>query len=212
MSMSGGKMMRLDDDSLAKVVGGAFQQGGAGNDSLYGTANADVIFAGGGNDTAVTGAGNDQAYGEGGNDVIHTGSGNDLAFGGAGNDTINGGSGQDQLRGEDGNDFLDGGAGDGAADLAFGGAGSDTFIWAPGDGNDQFQGGMGLDTLNIVGMSMNDLQAALTLEGNTGLQMHVNNNVVTFTDASGNPATFGGAITVGGETMRFSEIEQIRLG
>jgi Ca2+-binding RTX toxin-like protein len=210
--MASGRMMRLDDDALSKVVGGAFQQGTAGSETLQGGSEADVIFAGGGNDTAVTGAGNDQAFGEGGNDYIHTGSGNDLAYGGMGNDTINGGSGQDQLQGESGNDFLDGGAGDRAADLAFGGEGSDSFIWAPGDGNDQFQGGAGIDTLNVVGMSMNDLQSALTLEANAGLQMHVNNNVVTFTDASGNPATFGGVINFGGETMRFSEVEQIRLG
>ncbi|MGX9962992.1 calcium-binding protein [Roseomonas sp. F4] len=203
---------KIDDADLSKVVGGAFQQGGAGNDSLQGTPQADVIFAGGGNDAVNTGGGNDQAYGEAGNDFIHTGAGDDLAFGGSGNDTLNGGAGADQLQGEDGNDFMDGGAGDGATDLAFGGAGNDSFIWAPGDGNDQFHGGTGNDTLNILGMSLHQLQSALTLEGNTNLQMHVSNNVVTFTDAQGNPATFGGVINFGGEQMRFSEIEQIRIG
>jgi len=200
-------------DALDKVVGGVFMQGTANNENLQSGAGADVVFAGGGNDTVSTGAGNDQAYGEAGDDIIHTGSGNDLAFGGNGNDIINGGAGQDQLHGEDGNDILDGGAGDRAADLAFGGAGNDSFIWAPGDGDDQFHGGSGSDTLNIAGMSLQDLQSSLTLEGNTnGLQMQVKNNVVTFTDASGNPATFGGVINYRGESMRFSEVEQIRLG
>ncbi|SHJ23034.1 Hemolysin-type calcium-binding repeat-containing protein [Roseomonas rosea] len=205
------KSLRTED--LNKVTGGAFQQGSAGSDTMHGTAQADVIFSGSGNDNVNTGAGNDQAFGESGNDFISTGSGNDLAYGGQGSDTLNGGSGQDQLHGENGNDFLDGGAADGAADLAFGGAGNDSFIWAPGDGNDQFQGGAGNDTLNIQGMSLQDLQGSLTLEGETsGLQMHVNNNVVTFTDAAGNPATFGGVINHGGESMRFSQVEQIRLG
>lgn len=53
------------------------------------------------------------------------------------------------------------------------------------------------------------------LEGNTNLQMHVASSpqgaLVTFTDAAGNPATFAGTVTIGGETLRFSEIEQIRL-
>ncbi|MBO1077358.1 calcium-binding protein [Roseomonas marmotae] len=202
----------LSLDDLDQVVGGVFRQGTAGHDTVEGSSEADVIFGGAGNDMISTGAGNDQAYGEAGNDFIHTGAGNDLAFGGDGNDTLNGGAGADQLHGEAGNDFLDGGAGDRAADLAFGGAGNDTYIWAPGDGNDMFHGGAGHDTLNVLGMSRQDLERALTLDGQTALQMQVNDNVVTFTDAHGQPATFGGVINYGGETLRFTEVEQIRLG
>jgi Ca2+-binding RTX toxin-like protein len=206
----------LDHAALSKVTGGAFQQGTAYSDSLQGTSEADVIFAGGGNDVVSTGAGNDQVYGEAGNDYILTGSGNDLAYGGLGNDVINGGSGQDQLQGEGGDDRLDGGAGDRAADLAFGGEGNDSFVWAPGDGNDQFQGGAGVDALHLDNVSLQDLQAALTLEGDTNLQMSVSSNaqgqsVVSFTDAAGNPATFQGVINIGGEAMRFSQIERIVL-
>ena len=206
----------LDVKDLDKVVGGAFQQTGAGNDAVTGTGTADVIFSGAGNDTIAAGAGNDQVYGEAGNDVLAGGAGNDLLFGGAGNDALNGGAGQDQLQGGDGNDSLDGGVGDGAQDLAFGGAGSDSFIWAPGDGSDQFQGGEGNDTLQLDNVSLHQLQSSLTLEGNTNLQMHVGSNAqgqqeVTFTNASGQPAAFQGVINIGGESLRFSEVEKIAL-
>ncbi|MBP0491549.1 calcium-binding protein [Pararoseomonas indoligenes] len=214
--MSSSEKKFLDVKELDKVVGGAFQQTGAGNDYVTGTGDADVIFTGAGNDTVSAGAGNDQVYGEAGNDTIATGAGNDLAFGGTGSDVINGGAGQDQLYGEDGDDRLDGGVGDGAADLAFGGAGNDSFIWAPGDGSDQFQGGTGNDTLQLDNVSLHQLQSSLTLEGNTNLQMHVGNNAqgqqeVTFTNASGQPATFQGVINIGGESLRFSEVEKIAL-
>jgi Ca2+-binding RTX toxin-like protein len=206
----------LDHAAFSKVVGGAFQQGTAYGDMLSGTSEADVVFAGGGNDQVSTGASNDYAYGEAGNDVINTGSGNDLAYGGSGHDVINGGAGQDQLQGEDGDDRLDGGVGDGAADLAVGAEGNDSYIWTPGDGNDQFQGGVGSDTLQLDNVSLPQLQAALTLEGNTGLQMSVSTSaqgqpVVSFTDAAGNPTTFQGRINIGGETMVFSQIERIVL-
>ncbi|WP_439594606.1 calcium-binding protein [Falsiroseomonas sp.] len=205
----------LKDESLDKVTGGAFQQTGAGHDVVTGTGQEDVIFAGSGNDKVAAGGGNDQAYGEAGNDVLAGNGGNDLLFGGAGHDTLNGGAGEDQLQGGDGDDSLDGGAGDRAADLAFGGQGSDSFIWAPGDGNDQFNGGAGTDTLQLDNVSLQQLQAALTLEGNTNLQMSVAQGpqgpVITFTDANGNPATFQGVIQIGGETLRFSEIERIQL-
>jgi Ca2+-binding RTX toxin-like protein len=207
--------MPLTDNDLARVAGGAFQQTGAGNDAVTGTGMDDVIFSGAGNDTVSAGSGNDQAFGESGNDVLSLGAGNDLGFGGDGNDTINGGAGQDQLQGGTGHDSLDGGAGDRATDLAFGGEGNDTFIWAPGDGSDQFQGGAGADTLQLDNVSLQQLQSALRLEGNTNLHMHVGSTpqgpTVTFTDAAGNPATFQGSITIGGETLRFSEIERIQL-
>ncbi|WP_280856243.1 calcium-binding protein [Pararoseomonas indoligenes] len=206
----------LSPDALDKVVGGAFQQTGAGNDAVFGTGAADVIFTGSGNDTANGGAGNDQVFGEAGNDAISGGAGNDLLFGGDGQDTLNGGAGQDQLQGGEGNDALDGGVGDGAQDLAFGGAGNDSFIWAPGDGNDQFQGGTGNDTLQLDNVSLHQLQSSLTLEGNTNLQMHVGSNAqgqqeVTFTNASGQPANFQGVINIGGESLRFSDVEKIAL-
>ncbi|MCR0985028.1 calcium-binding protein [Roseomonas populi] len=205
----------LSLDSLDKVVGGAFQQTGAGNDMVTGTGQDDVIFSGSGNDTIAAGAGNDQVFGEAGNDLISGGVGNDLLFGGDGHDTLNGGAGQDQLQGGEGNDSLDGGVGDGAADVAYGGAGNDSFIWAPSDGSDRFEGGSGTDTLQLDNVNLHQLQSSLALDGNVNLQMHVGSSpqgpTVSFTDAQGNPATFSGTINIGGETLRFSEIEKIQL-
>lgn len=64
------------------------------------------------------------------------------------NDVIIGRTGPDVLIGEKGNDILIGGTERGSdveafpnSDTAAGNEGNDTFIWAPGDGNDQFLGG-----------------------------------------------------------------------
>jgi len=66
------------------------------------------------------------------------------------NDVIIGGLGADVLFGNEGNDILIGGTEDFNSfnrDRAFGGAGQDVFVWAPGDGNDFFDGGEGIDVL-----------------------------------------------------------------
>jgi Ca2+-binding RTX toxin-like protein len=73
--------------------------------------------------TANGGAGNDTIYGSEFNDIINGDGGNDELGGRSGNDTINGGSGDDTLYGDDGNDLLIGGAG---KDSFYGGTGSDT--------------------------------------------------------------------------------------
>lgn len=78
--------------------------GGSGNDTLYGT------------------SGNDTIHGYDGNDVISGGNGIDYLYGDAGNDTLNGGAGNDVLQGGIGDDRLDGGAG---ADAFVGGDGFD---------------------------------------------------------------------------------------
>ncbi|MGH1359139.1 MAG: hypothetical protein ACRBC3_10280 [Burkholderiaceae bacterium] len=69
----------------------------------------------------------------------------DLLIGALGIDVLLGNGGPDILIGgtEDFNPFN--------RDRAFGGSGDDTFLWAPGDGNDLFDGGEGLDVL-ILGL------------------------------------------------------------
>lgn len=67
-------------------------------------------------------------------------------------DVLIGALGIDALFGYGANDVLIGGTEDFNPfnrDRAFGGAGEDTFIWAPGDGNDFFDGGEGTDVLMI---------------------------------------------------------------
>jgi len=67
----------------------------------------------------------------------------DLMIGALGIDVLLGNGGHDVLIGgtEDFNPFN--------RDRAFGGSGDDVFIWAPGDGNDFFDGGEGIDVLML---------------------------------------------------------------
>jgi Ca2+-binding RTX toxin-like protein len=88
--------------------------GGPGNDTLTGTAAADVLDGGPGNDHLV---------GHGGNDTLIGGKGTDTLLGGHGNDTLSGGPGNDTLSGGPGNDRLDGGIG---RDHCTGGSGNNT--------------------------------------------------------------------------------------
>ena len=95
--------------------------GGAGNDFLYGGADADVIDGG---------MGDDRLVGDAGTDLLSGGEGHDRLIGGAGNDTMIGGAGNDALLGEAGNDLLIGGTG---SNRFFGGEGADRFRFdAPG--------------------------------------------------------------------------------
>ena len=85
---------------LDVVTAGTIQniRGGAGNDTLTGDANANMIYGGGGDDIINGGDGNDALYGEAGDDTIH---------GGNGDDFISGGTGANNLFGEAGVDTLD---------------------------------------------------------------------------------------------------------
>ncbi len=97
--------------------------GGDGDDTIFGSPNADVIYGGRGNDILVGAGGADQLYGEDGNDTL----GNPSAV-------ANG------IADDAGNDFMSGGAG------------SDTFVWEPGDGSDTLEGGAGdADVLAFFG-------------------------------------------------------------
>ncbi|MGY0216080.1 calcium-binding protein [Endozoicomonadaceae bacterium StTr2] len=95
---------------------------------------------------------------------IRAGAGNDdvkgveryhnLLDGGTGNDTLKGGNVDDILVGGDGNDVLTGGKG---ADRLFGGAGDDTYHFGKGDGRDEIRESGGDDTLELDGLSLNQL-------------------------------------------------------
>ncbi len=84
----------------------------------------------------------------------------DMLYGTANDDVIIGGLGIDILWGKAGDDILIGGTEDFNPlnrDRAFGGEGEDVFIWAPGDGNDAFNGGSGIDVLmmGLIGENKN---------------------------------------------------------
>jgi hypothetical protein len=84
----------------------------------------------------------------------------DILYGTASDDVIIGGLGIDILWGKEGDDILIGGTEDFNPlnrDRAFGGEGKDIFIWAPGDGNDSFDGGNDIDVLmlGLIGENKN---------------------------------------------------------
>lgn len=106
---------------------------------------ADSIFGGPGNDTLIGGSGNDHLNGESGDDVIFGGDGDDDLIGDFGNDTLNGEAGNDLLRGREGVDQISGGLGD------------DIAMWQSGHDSDAFDGDLGVDELQVVGSTGNDV-------------------------------------------------------
>jgi Ca2+-binding RTX toxin-like protein len=96
--------------------------------------------------TTITGtAGDDIIHGGAGNDKIDGSNGNDMLYGGAGDDTITSGPGTDYLYGEDGND---------------------TLISKRGTGPDNFDGGAGIDLVNVdLAKSAKPLSVDLTHPG-----------------------------------------------
>lgn len=88
--------------------------GGAGNDTLSGGLDENILDGG---------AGNDLLNGSGSRDTLFGGDGNDTLRGGGNDDRLTGGDGDDVLRGFAGDDRFAGGAG---LDRLFGGDGTDT--------------------------------------------------------------------------------------
>lgn len=111
------------------------------------------IFGQGGNDALIireTGGPMPRAFlfGGAGDDHLMGGSAADVLFGQAGDDVLFGMGGADELFGGTGNDTLIGGAGD---DQVFGEADHDRLVWNPGDGTDLFEGGSGIDVIEVNG-------------------------------------------------------------
>jgi Ca2+-binding RTX toxin-like protein len=65
-------------------------RGGAGNDTITGDDNGNVLWGGPGDDTISGGPGADMIYGETGNDTLSGDAGNDFIYGGPGVNTIYG--------------------------------------------------------------------------------------------------------------------------
>ena len=85
--------------------------GGAGNDTLNGTAFDDRMYGYEGNDVIHGGAGNDEIQARDGDDSLFGDGGDDTLYGGFGSDSLDGGAGNDRLFPGVGNDVLTGGTG-----------------------------------------------------------------------------------------------------
>lgn len=126
----------------------------AGNDTLQGTAAADLLFGRGGNDwleglqgvdCLIGGAGADSLLGSDNDDILYGGSGPDSLVGADGFDQLYGGAGDDSLDGGLHDDQLDGGPG---VDASFGGAGYDAFLVRGDEAKyDVLRGGENVDTI-----------------------------------------------------------------
>ncbi|MEQ9639869.1 MAG: FecR domain-containing protein [Alphaproteobacteria bacterium] len=93
--------------------------------------------------------GDDTVSGSAAADLIVGGEGDDVLTGNAGNDTLTGGAGDDSLDGGDGNDLLSGAPG---TDTLIGGAGNDTLLVGATDAvDDVLDGGAGTDRLQTAG-------------------------------------------------------------
>jgi Ca2+-binding RTX toxin-like protein len=99
------------NDTLTGTAGADLLLGGQGTDNLSGLGGADVLCGGTGNDTASGGEGNDALEGDKGNDNLSGGDGSDVLRGGVGNDSLSGGNNDDTLTGNAGADAFSGGAG-----------------------------------------------------------------------------------------------------
>jgi len=144
-----------DDNVLRGNVGEDLLAGLDGVDTLDGGAGDDSLAGGNGDDTLMGGAGDDRLFGNNDNDTIYGGAGNDFTNGGNGDDTIFGGDDDDTvLVGGAGNDEIHGEDGN---DAINGSAGDDDLFGD--DGNDNLFGGDGEDTLN--GGSGNDTLGGL---------------------------------------------------
>lgn len=131
--------LNFREDTVAE---GAPVTGDDNDNVLVGTVNADTIDGKGGED---------RIDGLAGDDTLLGGAGDDLIEGGEGNDHIDGGADDDVIFGDAGNDILVGGLGN---DVVKGNAGDDTFVvTSTADGRDSYDGGDGIDTLDLSGLS-----------------------------------------------------------
>ncbi|MDQ3479580.1 MAG: hypothetical protein M3438_10585 [Pseudomonadota bacterium] len=146
----------------SSVFGGAYIEGGRGNDTIYSGPGRDTVYGGDGDDF-INGGGvpgfrggessiGDRLYGGAGNDIIHSGgAGNDRIFGDEGNDTIYGGDGTSYLDGGPGNDIIFAGNASSRATVVFGGDGDDILYGMTGAG--VLYGGNGSDIYEVTSLN-----------------------------------------------------------
>ncbi|RZI41391.1 calcium-binding protein [Herbaspirillum sp. HC18] len=118
-------------------------------------------------------SGNDTIYGTINADTLNGGAGNDSLWGRAGNDVLNGGGGADSLYGEAGDDIFDGGVGN---DFLQGGGGNDIYLFGKGDGQDTIYNADSaagrLDVLRFKdGVASSEVIATRSMDGYDSLEL-----------------------------------------
>lgn len=130
------------DDNIVGGAGDDTILGGLGHDVIFAGAGRDVVSGGDGNDRIFGEDGDDTLFGDDGDDVVDGGAGSDILVGGNGDDALHGGEGDDRLDGSQGNDVALAGAG---TDVVLGGAGDDRL--EGGEGDDLISDGTGRDSV-----------------------------------------------------------------
>ena len=111
----GGAWLLAGEDTLTGSSNAELILGNTGDDRLFGNDGNDSLYGGKGDDSLLGESGDDLLNGENGNDflvgltgndILRGGKGNDALFGGFGNDTLNGDIGIDTLTGDEGNDVF----------------------------------------------------------------------------------------------------------
>ena len=149
------------NDTITTGAGDSSVTTGAGNQTITTGAGNSTITTGAGNSTITTGAGDSTITTGAGNSTITTGAGISIVLTGSGNNTVTTGAGASHITTGtgSGDDTITTGAGDAVVDS---GTGNDSVTTA--DGNDLvsyhvtgnagtqsvFNGGTGIDTLNLV--------------------------------------------------------------
>ncbi|MFK7755099.1 MAG: calcium-binding protein, partial [Sedimentitalea sp.] len=215
-----------DNDSIVGGSGDDRLDGGTGNDTLEGGADADLLYGGFGDDHLAGGNGNDEIYTQVGNDTVFGGDGDDSVYGWYidSNLEIHGEGGNDSLFGSSGNDTITGGVGndtieaDNGADTIDGGAGDDRIYQY--DGSATVTGGTGADLIDLGDdpdmVLVEDGFGNDTIIGGEGVSSGTDHDRIDFsaltTGISGaHVANAGTDIIVAGDTLNFSEIENIIL-
>ncbi|MBE9225650.1 hypothetical protein IQ264_09475 [Phormidium sp. LEGE 05292] len=149
-TLPGGLQALAGNDTITGSDQADIVYGNQGDDLLILRKGDDTIFGGQGNDTIAGEQGKDFISGDLGNDIIYGGSINnqlldlaDIIYGGEGNDTIFGQEGNDFINGNQDNDYVEGGLGD---DIIRGGKGGDVLLG--NQGSDTLFGDLGQDALN----------------------------------------------------------------
>lgn len=216
------------DDSLSGGAGNDSLYGGEGLDTLEGGEGADYLEGGAGQDTAVYSASSaavnvdlSAGTGSGGEAQGDTFDGVDGIIGSDHDDTLLGYDNQ-SLTGDVATDYtniFDGGAGDdyldgrGGDDILRGGADDDTLV--AGAGNDQLFGDGGDDVFDVdAGFGRDTITGGETGEtnGDTLDASSLSDGAYLDLSANGVSDPESGTLSAGGDTLSFTEIENVKLG